>query len=219
MRRIQKNESPSWFEKWKTDFELINGRKAGYKDDLPVAERRKLRQELLNEQGYICCYCMKRIDMNTSHLEHFWPKSVFENKDMDYDNMFASCEGEIDGGDHCGHKKDDWYDERMVIPTDNKIEGMFRYSLDGTIEPAHKDDQMIIERKIIHEWGLDSFHLNRNRRLALEQSEIYDGYDYSENEVWDIIDYYDGKQNGKYIEYCNAIIDVIKRELLGKDAF
>lgn len=214
MRRIQKNKTPVWFENWKKNYEKSTGRKAVYKTDLPERERRQLRKELLEEQGYICCYCMKRIDLNHSHLEHFWPKSIFPDKDMNYENMLVSCEGEVTGGDHCGHKKENWYDKDMIIPTDIRIESMFNYTLDGKIIPAHQDNRSVIESKMIHEWGLDSFHLERNRRMALEQSEIYDGYDYEEDEIWDIINYYDGKQNGKYIEYCNAIINVLKRVLL-----
>ena len=214
MRKIQKGESPEWFEAWKDNFQCKNARRATYKEDFPDYERRKLRKELLEEQGYICCYCMRRIDINSSHLEHFWPKSRFKNLDMDYQNMLVSCEGETTGGDHCGHKKDDWYDEDMVIPTDDQIETMFRYALSGEINPAHRGGREAVEKKIIREWGLDSFHLERNRRMALEQTEIFDMCDYTEEEVWDIIAYYDGRQDGKYIEYCNVIIDVMKQEML-----
>lgn len=214
MRKIRKGESPEWFEAWKNEFRRKNGREATYKEDFPERERRKLRNELLEEQGYLCCYCMKRIDMNNSHLEHFWPKSRFKNLDMDYQNMLASCEGETTGGDHCGHKKEDWYDVDMVIPTDDEIETMFHYALDGGIHSAHNGGKEAVGKRMIREWGLDSFHLERNRRMALEQTEIFDMQDYTEDEVWDIIAYYDGRQEGKYIEYCNVIIDVMKRELL-----
>ncbi|MDE7414894.1 MAG: TIGR02646 family protein [Lachnospiraceae bacterium] len=214
MRKIQKGESPKWFEAWKDNFQCKKGRRATYKEDFPDAERRKLRKELLEEQGYICCYCMKRIDINSSHLEHFWPKSRFKNLDMDYQNMLVSCEGETTGGDHCGHKKDDWYDKDMVIPTDDKIETMFRYALSGGINPAHRGEKEAVEKKMIHEWGLDSFHLERNRKMALAETEIFEMQDYTEEEVWDTIAYYDGRQDGKYIEYCNVIIDVMKREML-----
>lgn len=214
MRKIQKGESPEWFETWKDDFRRMNGREATYKGDFPDKERRKLRRELLEEQGYICCYCMKRIDIDSCHLEHFWPKSRFKDQDMDYRNMLASCEGEIAGADHCGHKKEDWYDADMVIPTDDEIEKMFRYALNGKIYSAHQGVKEAIEKKMIREWGLDSFHLERNRRMALEQTEIFDECNYAEDEVWDIIAYYDEKQDGKYIEYCNVIIDVMKQKLL-----
>lgn len=214
MRKIQKGESPEWFEIWKDQFRCRNGREATYKEDFPDHERRKLRRDLLEEQGYICCYCMKRIDIDSSHLEHFWPKSRFQDLDMDYRNMLASCEGQTTGEDHCGHKKKDWYDVDMVIPTDDEIETMFRYTLNGKIYPAHRGGKEAVEKKIIHEWGLDSFHLERNRRMALEQTEIFDMDDYTEDEVWDTIAYYDGRQDGKYIEYCNVIIDVMKRQFL-----
>ena len=55
---------------------------------------------------------MKRISLDSSHIEHFWPKTFFPQIDLDYNNMFASCNGDgiigIDG--HCGHKKEDWWE-------------------------------------------------------------------------------------------------------------
>ena len=83
MKRISKSDSPEWFEEWKKKFEKENGRKPHYKGDFSTGSRnsanrrRKLREELLKEQGYICCYCMKRINLDSSHNEHFWPKEVF----------------------------------------------------------------------------------------------------------------------------------------------
>ena len=65
MKRIIKQEVPEWFETWKRNFETVNGRTAYYKEDFAtededgIIRRRHLRKELVEEQGYICCYCMK----------------------------------------------------------------------------------------------------------------------------------------------------------------
>ena len=113
MKRIDKGDSPGWFEVWKQNFKKVNGREAHYKNDFSSNDadgktrRQKMRTRLMEEQGYICCYCMKRILLNNSHIEHFWPKTYFPQIDLEYDNMFASCDGErvILFDEHCGHKK------------------------------------------------------------------------------------------------------------------
>lgn len=207
MRRIKKNEPPDWFIAWKKQFEKDNSRKANYKNDFPGDKKRKLREHLIKEQGYICCYCMRRIQINNSHLEHFLPKDAFPDKDMDYGNMLASCEGEIIGEDHCGHRKNNYYDNNMIIPTDTAIERMFYYTIKGEIFPNGKNQMRKTAKDMIREFGLNSFYLNRNRRLAIEESEVFDDCDYSKEEIADIINYYNSMQNGKYQEYCNAIID------------
>ena len=70
---------------------------------------------------------------------------------------------------------------------------------------------------MIREFGLNSFHLKRNRRLAIEESEVFDDCEYSKEEISDIINYYNSMENGKYQEYCKAIIDGLvwrlKREI------
>ncbi len=217
MKRIKKDKEPIWFIEWKEEFEKNNSRKANYKDDFPQEKKRKLREHLLKEQGYICCYCMRRIQINNSHLEHFWPKDAFPEKDMDYENMLASCEGETIGEDHCGHRKNNYYDKNMIIPTNAMIEQMFHYIINGDILPDGKNQIRKAAKDMIREFGLNSFHLKRNRRLAIEESEVFDDCEYSKEEISDIINYYNSMENGKYQEYCKAIIDGLvwrlKREI------
>jgi len=64
------------------------------KEDFPKDE---LRQALLEDQGYICCYCGFPVNNNGQEcvIEHFKPKSKseFKNLTFDYTNLFASCKG------------------------------------------------------------------------------------------------------------------------------
>lgn len=218
MKRIDKETSPEWFETWKQEFRSINSREAHYKNDFSSDDsdgrdrRQRLRERLIKEQGHICCYCMKRISLNDSHIEHFWPKAFFPHKDLEYSNMFASCNG--DGtvllDEHCGHKKDDWWKKDMIPPTEAVVEEMFQYSVDGKIHSAQRKSTTNIAQEMIIQMGLDSFHLNRNRREAIEASEVFDEEEYSNEDIRDFIDYYSNKDNEKYVPYCMAIVDCLK---------
>lgn len=218
MKKIAKNSSPPWFEDWKRDFKFANGRDAHYKDDFSTDDtggrdrRRRLKQQLIREQGEICCYCMKRIGMENSHIEHFWPKSYFKSKDMDYNNLFASCNGTggFDWGENCGHKKEDWYINGMLPPTDEAVEKIFTYSPNGKIRIIPGKKESDIAQNMIKNIGLDSFHLERERRGAIECSEFFDNDDYTEEDIWDFIDYYSNMDNGQYVPYCKAIVDCLK---------
>lgn len=87
MKKIDKEDSPEWFETWKRDFRITNGREARYKNDFSTDDldgktrRQRLRGQLIREQGCICCYCMKKVSLNSSHIEHF-----YSNKD---DGMYV----------------------------------------------------------------------------------------------------------------------------------
>jgi uncharacterized protein (TIGR02646 family) len=60
-------------------------------------EKDELRVALLAEQGYICCYCMQRIQTPTPDkmkIEHFLPQHEYPDKQLDYTNLLASCKGD-----------------------------------------------------------------------------------------------------------------------------
>ncbi len=77
-----------------------------------------LREQLVKEQGYICCYCQQRIDIKEGEvpkmkLEHFKPKDIYDgtqkdadgntlpNLSLDYNNMLAACKGYANEETHC----------------------------------------------------------------------------------------------------------------------
>lgn len=215
MKRIWKHKAPDWFESWKDDFKERTGREPEYEGDFASDDkrRRRLRKDLIQEQGYICCYCLSRIHEDgedKAHTEHFWPKYYFPQYSLDYVNLLASCEGDPEPlyADYCGHRKDNWYDSHMVSPADSNMEGLFRYLPDGTIQAAEGKTETSAAKEMIDHLGLNSFHLIRNRLSALQGSEVYeDGY--SQEDIRDIINYYDHMDNGTYVPYCQAIIDCL----------
>ncbi|MCM1256543.1 MAG: TIGR02646 family protein [Roseburia sp.] len=218
MKKINKEDPPEWFEKWKQDYKNTYGKEPHYKSDFSTDDedgkmrRQQLREHLIEEQGHICCYCMKKIFQNNSHIEHFWPKASFPQKDLEYNNMLASCNGDgtISLDEHCGHKKEDWWKENMVSPTEAEVENMFQYSVDGKIHSLPRKITTNIAQEMISHMGLDSFHLERNRRNAIESSEVFDEEEYSNEDIRDFINFYSNKDNGMYVPYCMAIVDCLK---------
>ncbi len=57
MKKINKQESPQWFEDWKKNFKLENSREPHYKNDFSTDDvdganrRRKLRKSLISVIG------------------------------------------------------------------------------------------------------------------------------------------------------------------------
>ena len=219
MKRIIKQHSPQWFETWKDMFRVNNGREPHYKGDFSTdsidgANRRKrLKGQLIEEQGCICCYCMKRISQKNTHIEHFHPKDAFKEEDLIYENLFASCNGEgeiLEQDEHCGHRKDNWYREDMISPIDPEVERMFKYSLNGHITSRRDRSSSNIAQEMIENFGLDTYNLVRSRREAIEASEVFDEEEYSPDEIRSFIEYYSEKDNGKYVPYCKAIVDCLQ---------
>jgi uncharacterized protein (TIGR02646 family) len=60
------------------------------------AEKDDLRRALLEEQGYLCCYCMSRIQTPTQDkmkIEHFQSQHEFPELQLNFNNLLASCKG------------------------------------------------------------------------------------------------------------------------------
>src|SRR5579872_1086290 len=110
MRFIEKHQSPACLDTWKQQWseEVQAGRELIWKE-LQNPEKGMLHESLLQEQGYLCCYCERRITRSDSHIEHLKPQSLEEYKYLrfEYFNLLASCETKIAGQpppwtQHCG---------------------------------------------------------------------------------------------------------------------
>jgi uncharacterized protein (TIGR02646 family) len=165
MKYINKNNEPQKLldyknlesEEWSPTYSNI---------DKDVKEQ--LHLSLLTEQGYICCYCERRISIEDSHIEHLDPQSKSPEKALDYNNLLSSCQKHLKKGEplHCGNLKDDWYDTNLFIsPLDHSCEDRFSYKGDGSIIPKEPDDKAA--KETISKLGLDINKLNALRSNVL----------------------------------------------------
>ena len=105
MRRIHTIKGPpESFKQWlKANEQEINKKLTG--DDIWVYFHdncvqgninvyKELKKVLLKDQGFICCYCGKRIfDDHNTVIEHLIPKGSNKDLTLDFDNLLASCNG------------------------------------------------------------------------------------------------------------------------------
>lgn len=159
---IKKGKEPDSLTKYKKQkFAYYDGYKE--KDDV--------REMLLKEQGYLCAYCMRRIDINHMKIEHWFPENELSDIErLDYRNMLGSCEGHIDG---TNGKKDDTCDSHKsgdkitVNPLDNSTLCSIKYNSEGKIY----SDNNIIENDIdvILNLNSEKHLLKLNRKSMLKQ--------------------------------------------------
>lgn len=203
MKHIVKDRNTPSFDEWMVlaseDWKPIYV-------DLRDPEKKEVKESLMKEQGYICCYCERRLTDEDSHIEHFNPQSNEPGATLDYSNMLCSCQDQLKKGEprHCGVSKDNWFDEGLLIsPLDSNCGGRFAYTADGKIQPANEFDNAAT--MTIEKLKLDIGILNDFRKKAIEPF-LYDGLDDSDflefvngylkknsdntfNEFWTTIDY------------------------------
>jgi uncharacterized protein (TIGR02646 family) len=176
-----------------------------------------LRKQLLQEQGYICCYCMSRIDCNNSKIEHFRPQTKNRDVQIDYQNLFIACnggEGSKSKEQFCDTKKGE--KELKYIDLLSSIE----YSIDyvksvKNISITSTDKN--INKEINDILNLNVTTLSRNRR------EIYDrvmknlkSRGYTTATVQKTLNYYRTQHNGKFEPYCEMIVYFLTKKLKSK---
>ncbi len=202
MKYIDKNASPDFFEEWK---KTINPSKW---NELRSPEKDQLRRTLLEEQGYICCYCNQGIADHPLYtkIEHLYPKDEdkYPEQMFDYGNLLLACSGgEKDAKPrtlHCDSKKGN-NEPPSVVPLQTDCEKHFQYFSNGEMEGISEDGKTTID-----ELGLNIKKLKILREKAInEYFEIYEIDDLKENEIQESILDLNQKVEGKYIPFCKAI--------------
>lgn len=76
--------------------------------DLDQTINQHLRNILLEDQGFLCCYCQKRIPENKlpkTKIEHFLCQENNKDKIFDFRNLFIACNGKIGQIETCDTSK------------------------------------------------------------------------------------------------------------------
>ncbi len=172
MKYIQKSSSePTSLSDWKDQDKMYQRKNAKWKRFGKDKSGRNYKEEftldLIQEQGYICCYCEQKLNISDCHLEHFIPQKLdsFSETLFDYHNLLCSCQLEIASGEprHCGNSKGSWYDKDLLLsPLNTDCELKFKYNYDGTIQHTDKASELTI----IHlQLSIDNLNDLRNKAI------------------------------------------------------
>ena len=166
MKYILKRPEPAVFTEWKAGDKMAH--KPSWRR-VPSDIKQDVHSSLMEEQGYLCCYCETRVHREGSHVEHFRPKGrrKYRDRQLDYINLLCSCGRDSDAGEpkQCGARKGSWFDEELLVsPLDPTCEGRFSFTGDGRIHAA-PDDRPALET--IKRLALDSPKLDGRRQEVL----------------------------------------------------
>lgn len=209
MKYIRKNNPPqslvTYRKKTGASYEdLVNNHRDIYEET---------RLSLADEQGYICCYCGRRINgFQGTQIEHLFPKKTeaYNKMQLDYEtNLLATC----DGGKYkrkqdpsipkdqlfCDTKKDN--ETIPVTPLNPLCEEKFLYDQDGNVLGVSGDAEATIA--ILN---LNSPILKNMRKSAIENYTLLPPEDwYTEYERLK-----HRNANGAYEEFCFVLQSYIE---------
>ncbi|MEM8534816.1 MAG: retron system putative HNH endonuclease [Chloroflexota bacterium] len=221
MRYIAKKEPPHELRRWSSEQPVNDdGERINCKyDDMPGAVKTVVKQHLLEEQGYLCCYTGIYISDERSHIEHFKPQSRCEGyEDIAYDNLLAAYPGGNQARSLFGaHAKADWYDpDLMISPLIENCDKRFRFNQFGKIAPVHQTD--MAARETITRLGLDHDSLTDMRRQAIQTALFRNKQPLTEKALERIIQSYcEPHSHSRHIRpFCfviqQAAVDLLNRQ-------
>jgi uncharacterized protein (TIGR02646 family) len=229
MKKIIKNPDPSVIQEL---LNFIQSEKTA--SIIPIYEnfrkKNELRESLLKEQGYICCFCMQRIkDSNeTTKIAHIFPQNPIldedkqkvekENLDLDYYNMLAACDGGKGQSPHLQHCDTKQGNAILKInpanPTKN-CEELINYRSSGEIYSNNSDIDYDL-REVLN-LNLDAIKQARKEAYSaiiktLESK--YPNRSWSKRSIENEIKNYSQLKKGRYAPYCQYVIYFLEKKLL-----
>jgi uncharacterized protein (TIGR02646 family) len=204
MRNIQKKTEPRSL----TTYRLQAG--ARYKD---FPQKDELRQQLVEEQRGLCCYCQSRIraEWDGMKVEHWQCQDNYPERCLDYSNMLGACrggEGRPEHEQHCDSRKGN-RDFRLnpADPTYD-VERHLRFLGDGRITSDDAD----LDRELNDVLNLNSRYLEANRKKALEafQQRLQRGRPLDAARE---LPRWDGSRPGELPEFAQVIVYYLRKKL------
>lgn len=194
---IQKNQNTPKFIEW-----IQAGINVSWGD---IKCKKEVQDSLLDEQGYICGYCGKRISQEEMVIEHFIPRTFLRNEisKLNYNNFVASCKG--------GDSEFEYYNTRIYLSLDEFISEIIKkYNL--TIEKLVKLNPNIDLKKLgsgnkIQVSDKKDFHCDRSKGDSLVLISPF-------HEICETIFLFD--ENGKLSIHKESLPELISENCINK---
>ncbi len=191
--------------------------------DLKGKAKKEVETSLLEEQGYLCAYCMRQISYLGS-IEHHHPQSIYNGTDgkadlrLSYSNFLGVCVGYYNltpNIHHPDHLKAHCENVRgnkplKVNPQDERTIAAIKYTNNGKI---------FSEDAEINTDVTETLHLNLEK-LRQNRMEVWDGVQKglsirgrTPQNIQQQFAKYSHRKDGKRFEYCGIVLYYLQKEM------
>lgn len=171
MKHIKKRRTaPREYRKWCKDHK---GKENEDYRCLQNPEKDILHKALLEEQGFLCAYTLKKIEKDSSHIEHIKPETLcrkeLRGSDLIYENLVACFpkEGMKATCRYGAQVKDKWWEDegrQFVSPLYGKCEALLVFNTKGEISAFQNDPDAKVTIDVLK---LDNKILTEDRKRAI----------------------------------------------------
>lgn len=120
---------------------------------------KKILEELIKETNNRCTYCEQKLGVTSSpEIDHFYPKSTYGDKVLEWDNLFLSCS-------ICNHLKGNKDPKDILNPAKDNVESLLKLDKNGELCPVQsKKAERTIEMFELNRLDLVSIRLYEQMR-------------------------------------------------------
>lgn len=209
---IQKGKEPESLTSYKKQ---PHASYAGYE------EKEELREALLRDQGYICAYCMRRIenDRYSMKIEHWKAQSQLETEEekLDFRIMLGVCDGCRGSTDKYTTCDEHRHNAELVVnPLDQTMMDTISYDRNGYIKStdAGINEDLNNVLNLNCEQAVSRIVLNRKsiyRECQNQLMKIQARGNWKKSTLQKVMRQYEGKADGRYSEYVGVPLYLIKK--------
>ncbi len=210
MKYIRKGASPRQITEWFNAQPVENGKRINCRyEQLDPDVKRIVEQQLLEEQGWLCCYTGMSINGNNYHIEHLIPQSVSKrqgtHEDVDYQNMLAAYPKE-----KCPFGAKFREDNPVPItPLQPICEYKFRFDLEGRITGVDEDANSTVKCL-----NLDHEMLDEMRKAAIDEALFPNHHRLSPTQINVIVrDYCSRNGSRRFPKFCFVVAQAAQQLL------
>ena len=212
MKKITKGVEPKELTAYRSSILKEDMEKSNIYDD--YSDGGILRKQLLEEQGYICCYCMGRIGERNSKIEHFQSQSGHRNRQIDYSNLFVTCKGGEGTKNHyCDTAKK--HKSLIYVNLLRAIENDIKYLKNGRVQSSITTETTIsdLTKEIDSILKLNTNILIKNRKQTYNDFIKNFQQNWTSSKLQKAIDSYKILQNGKYPPYSEMMVYLLTKKM------
>ena len=201
MRHIKKSNASAAFNAYKG----CNG--ATYKNFVANQSLyNDVKQQLIDDQHELCCYCGIRVELDTTHIEHVLDQNKHKKLQLEFSNLLASCNGGP-RQEHCGHAKGS--QSLPVTPLQEDCEHRFVYRSNGYVASVEEDQDAGTSIGVLN---LNIVKLRNMRKKALIDSGLFED-DLKLEDIEEFIELYNSADdNGQLEPFSQAIVNRLRQE-------
>jgi len=188
-----------------------------------VTTRTDILKDLLDEQGYLCAYCMRSISLDSATIEHFIGQNYVDDKgnnigkieDTNYDNMLAVCHGNFCKNEtHCDSSRSKYQDKRPLLnisPLNRQQMNNIKFSQSGVIYYENIDDESEINFDLNKVLNLNCDNIRNERKKIIKVTKkILSQHKFDKKFAQKELDYWE-ECNNSYKAYCQVAIFELKK--------